>query len=110
VRDNTFHAELILDHNTRVSARVSDAIALALHLDVPIHAEDTVLDAAAIAHTTLRAEGDHHAPDDVESSAGSSTPPPPTTSTRTDADLLMPGTPGDDSTVPDALGDLDDRR
>ena len=66
MRDNTFHAELILDHNTRVSARVSDAIALALHLDVPIHAEDTVLDAAAIAHTTLCAEGDHHAPDDVE--------------------------------------------
>jgi bifunctional DNase/RNase len=31
VRGNIFYAELILDRNTRVSARVSDAIALALH-------------------------------------------------------------------------------
>ena len=66
VRDNIFYAELILDQNTRVSARVSDAIALALHLGVPIHAEDTVLDAAAVAHTAIRAEGDDRAPDDVE--------------------------------------------
>jgi hypothetical protein len=47
VRGHIFYAELILDRNTRVSARVSDAIALALHLGAPIHAEDTVLDAAA---------------------------------------------------------------
>jgi bifunctional DNase/RNase len=58
VRDNIFYAELILDRNTRVSARVSDAIALALHLRTPIHAEDTVLDAAAVAHTGIRTEGD----------------------------------------------------
>ena len=35
LRDDIFYAELILDQNTRVSARVSDAIALALHLGVP---------------------------------------------------------------------------
>ncbi len=58
VRDNIFYAELILDRNTRVSARVSDAIALALHLRTPIHAEDTVLNAAAVAHTGIRTEGD----------------------------------------------------
>jgi uncharacterized protein len=58
VRDNIFYAELILDRNTRVSARVSDAIALALHLRTPIHAEDTVLDAAAVAHTGIRTDGD----------------------------------------------------
>ena len=66
VRDNIFYAELILDHHTRVSARVSDAIALALHLGVPIHAEDIVLDTAAVANTAVRAEGDDRAPDEVE--------------------------------------------
>jgi uncharacterized protein len=66
LRDNIFHAELILDRNTRVSARVSDAIALALHLGAPIHAEDTVLDAAAIADTAISAEGDDRTTDDVE--------------------------------------------
>ena len=66
VRDNVFYAELILDGNTRVSARVSDAIALALHLGVPIHAEDTVLDAAAIPNTAFRTEGDDRTPDEVE--------------------------------------------
>jgi bifunctional DNase/RNase len=66
VRDNIFYAELILDQHTRVSARVSDAIALALHLGVPIHAEDTVLDAAAVANTVYRAEGDDRTPDEVE--------------------------------------------
>jgi bifunctional DNase/RNase len=66
VRDNIFYAELILDQDIRVSARVSDAIALALHLGVPIHAEDTVLNAAAVDHTAIRAEGDEHASDEVE--------------------------------------------
>jgi len=67
IRDNIYYAELILDRNTRVSARVSDAIALALHLGAPIHAEDTVLDAAAVAHTAVRREGDEGAPaDEVE--------------------------------------------
>ena len=66
VRDNIFYAELILDHHTRVSARVSDAIALALHLGVPIHAEDIVLDTAGVANTAIHADGDDHAPDEVE--------------------------------------------
>jgi bifunctional DNase/RNase len=67
LRDHIFYAELILDRNTRISARVSDAIALALHLGVPIHAEDTVLDVAAVTHTTIPAEGaDRGQPDEVE--------------------------------------------
>ncbi len=66
VRDNIFYAELILDRSTRVSARVSDAIALALHLGVPIHAEDTVLGAAAVATTVIREEGDDRTPDEVD--------------------------------------------
>jgi uncharacterized protein len=66
IRDSIFYAEMILDHDTRVSARVSDAIALALHLGVPIHAEDAVLDTAAVANTAIRAEGDDRTPDEVE--------------------------------------------
>jgi uncharacterized protein len=67
VRDNIFYAELILDRNTRVSARVSDAVALALHLGIPIHAEDTVLDTVAVSNTVTQVEGDDPAqPDEVE--------------------------------------------
>jgi len=58
VRDNIFYAELILDRDTRVSARVSDAVALALHLGIPIHAEDAVLDTAALTTTVARVEGE----------------------------------------------------
>lgn len=49
LRDSVFHAELVFDGDTRVSARVSDAVAVALHLDVRIEAEDAVLDEAAVA-------------------------------------------------------------
>ncbi|MFC5995799.1 bifunctional nuclease family protein [Pseudonocardia hispaniensis] len=49
LRDSIFHAELVLDQGTRVSARVSDAVTLALHLDVPIQAEEVVLEEAALA-------------------------------------------------------------
>src|SRR5918993_147900 len=51
VRDNIFYAELILDRDTRVSARVSDEVALALHLGIPIHTEDTVLDTVGVRNT-----------------------------------------------------------
>ena len=66
VRDNIFYAELILDRDTRVSARVSDAVALALHLGIPIHAEDTVLDAAAVTNTITRLGDDPAQTDEVE--------------------------------------------
>lgn len=48
VRDSIFHAELVLDRGTTVSARVSDAVSIALHLDVPIEAEDDLLDLVAV--------------------------------------------------------------
>ncbi len=67
VRDNVFYAELIFDRDARVSARVSDAVALAVHLGVPIRVEDTVLDAAAVRNTLLRVEGDEPAQaDEIE--------------------------------------------
>jgi uncharacterized protein len=49
LRDSVFHAELVFDGDVRVSARVSDAVAMALHVDVRIEAEDAVLDEAAVA-------------------------------------------------------------
>ncbi len=67
VRNNIFYAELILDRDTRVSARVSDAVALALHLSIPIQAEDAVLDTAAVINTVTRVEADDPGQaDDVE--------------------------------------------
>lgn len=46
--DGVFFADLILDDATRVSARPSDAIALALRTDAPIKCSDEVLEEAAI--------------------------------------------------------------
>ena len=42
-RDGTFHADLVFDAGTRVAARVGDAIAFALSLDVAVVVEDLVL-------------------------------------------------------------------
>jgi uncharacterized protein len=47
LRGGVFFAELALDRHATVSARVSDAVALAVHLDVPIYAAEAVLDEAA---------------------------------------------------------------
>ena len=48
VRDGIVHAELVIDRGVHVSARVSDAVAVALHVGAPIMATDTVLDEAAL--------------------------------------------------------------
>jgi hypothetical protein len=49
LHEGTFHAELVMSPDVRVSARVSDAVAMALHRGVPIHAADAVLEEAAVA-------------------------------------------------------------
>jgi uncharacterized protein len=49
MRDSVFHAELVFDRDTRISARVSDAVAIALHLEIPIEAADSVLDEVGVA-------------------------------------------------------------
>jgi bifunctional DNase/RNase len=48
LRDDIYFAELVFDNGTTVSARPSDAIALALRSDAAILVDDVVLDAAAI--------------------------------------------------------------
>lgn len=53
LRDSVFHAELVFDDDVRVSARVSDAVAMALQVDVRIEAEDAVLDEAAVAEVGM---------------------------------------------------------
>jgi uncharacterized protein len=49
LRDGVFYAELVFDDAVEVSARPSDAIALALRTGTPIFASDDVLDEAGIA-------------------------------------------------------------
>lgn len=48
MRDNVFHAELVLDSGLRIDSRTSDALALALRAGVGIEATDTVLDDAGV--------------------------------------------------------------
>ena len=48
LHEGTFHAELVISPDVRVSARVSDAVAMALHQGVSIHAADAVLEEAAV--------------------------------------------------------------
>jgi bifunctional DNase/RNase len=81
VRDNIFSPSWS-STDTRVSARVSDAVALALHLGIPIHAEDTVLAAAAVTTRSLVSGTILRRWTRSSSSAGSSTPPPRRTSTQ----------------------------
>jgi bifunctional DNase/RNase len=46
--EGTFFAELVFDGGVRVSARPSDSVALALRVGVPIHADESVLEKAAM--------------------------------------------------------------
>ncbi|MGM0719354.1 MAG: bifunctional nuclease family protein [Actinomycetota bacterium] len=48
LRDHVFHAELQLDDGTRIDARTSDAVVLALQDSAAIEVGDTVLAAAGI--------------------------------------------------------------
>ncbi|GGC52380.1 bifunctional nuclease family protein [Hoyosella rhizosphaerae] len=48
LQEGTFYAELHFDKDIRVSARPSDAVAIALRIDVPIYAEESVLEEAGL--------------------------------------------------------------
>lgn len=48
LQEGTFYADLVFDHDVRVSARPSDSVALALRMGVPIHVEEAVLDVAGL--------------------------------------------------------------
>lgn len=66
LRERTFHAELHLRHGDAthtVSARPSDAIALAVRTGAPVFAEETVLDEAGVDPATV-------ADDDEDATSG----------------------------------------
>lgn len=48
MKDNVFYSDLVFSNGVRVSARTSDAIALALRAEAPIRVEDEVLDTAGV--------------------------------------------------------------
>jgi uncharacterized protein len=48
MRDDVFHAELVVDGGLRIDSRTSDALALALRAGVAIEATDAVLDRAGV--------------------------------------------------------------
>ena len=48
LQEGTFYAELVFDGGTKVSARPSDSVALALRMGVPIHADEKVLTEAGL--------------------------------------------------------------
>lgn len=50
-REGTFYGELVFDNEVTVSARPSDAVALAVRCEVPVFVEDAVLDEAGIVIT-----------------------------------------------------------
>lgn len=47
-REGTFYGELVFDNGVTVSARPSDAVALAVRCEVPVFVADAVLDEAGI--------------------------------------------------------------
>jgi uncharacterized protein len=77
LRDNIFHADLVFTDDRRISARPSDAVALALHAHRPIRATDELLDLVGTTALTVdpdeaeiarfRAELDEAGPDDFTS-------------------------------------------
>lgn len=48
MEDNIFYAELVIDGNTRISARSSDAVAVALRAQVPVYVDDEVLEEVGV--------------------------------------------------------------
>jgi len=48
LQEGTFYADLVFDHEVRVSARPSDSVAIALRMGVPIYVEDPLLDEAGL--------------------------------------------------------------
>jgi uncharacterized protein len=78
LREGVFFAELLFSNGVRVSARPSDAIALAVRTDVTIFADETVLDEAGIVIADeqesevekFREFLDNISPDDFETGPG----------------------------------------
>ena len=62
LRDSVYYARLIIAHKGiefDLDARPSDALALALRVDVPILLAETVLDEAGVDGANIQVEGEH---------------------------------------------------
>lgn len=66
LRDGIFYAELVFDDGVTVSARPSDAIALALRTGSPLFAAEHVLDSAGIDMPAEEADEDAEEADNAE--------------------------------------------
>jgi bifunctional DNase/RNase len=66
LRDGIFYAELVFDNGVTVSARPSDAIALALRTSSPLYAAEHVLDSAAVDMPAEEEEAEEEAEAEVE--------------------------------------------
>jgi bifunctional DNase/RNase len=64
LRDDQFYAEVVFDAGVRVSARPSDAVAIALLVEVPVLVADTVLQEAGRAHGVVADDEDGAAEND----------------------------------------------
>jgi len=63
-REGTYFGELAFDDGTTVSARPSDAVALAVRVGIPVFVEDAVLDEAGVVVTEETDEVDPDAPNE----------------------------------------------
>jgi len=64
-REGTFYGELAFDNGTTVSARPSDAIALAVRIQVPVFVADEVLDEAGIVVDEAEEASEDADPEDI---------------------------------------------
>ena len=67
LKDGVFHAALVFDGKVEISSRSSDAIALAVRVDIPVFVEEAVLAEAGI---VVPEDTDDSADDDDEESTG----------------------------------------
>jgi hypothetical protein len=67
MRDDVFHAELVVDGGLRIDSRTSDALALALRAGVAIEATDAVLDRAGVPPGSVVTTDEQPAADGTES-------------------------------------------
>ncbi len=78
--DGVFYAELVLDDGTRIDARPSDSVAVAIRCDAPVWVDPAVLEAAGVAKPVEEHEEveafreflDNVSPEDFEKGFGQS--------------------------------------
>jgi bifunctional DNase/RNase len=65
-REGTFYGELLFENGTTVSARPSDAVALAVRTEVPVFVDAAILDSAGVVTEEVEEEPVEESEDEVE--------------------------------------------